>query len=224
MGFLRDVPEQSSALPKTLAGFLNSLLQDLAFCGLWITEVHHLIQQLIDDDEVVSDTLFLQLLEVLCKHLDDLVKEEKDFGGIGVPFRESEEVEVIMPDVQVLLNASAPFPTGQANQTRNAYIDTLVRKTWRHGGALFFGFTQEDGELLDRGHGDVTAVVSGKKGLAEVSRSIAERVLPPRVVSIPCPSSPERRSQTPWRRMGEIGGELNVVHFERAASADAGFV
>jgi len=30
---------------------------------------------------------------------------------------------------------------------------------------FFFRFAEKDGELLDRGHGDVTAVVAGKKGL-----------------------------------------------------------
>ena len=45
------------------------LLQNLAISSLWVAKVHEFIQQLIDDDKVVSDTLFLQLLEVLREHL-----------------------------------------------------------------------------------------------------------------------------------------------------------
>lgn len=45
------------------------------------------------------------------------------------------------------------------------YVDTLVRKTRRHGGALFFGFAQEDGEVLNGGHGNVPAIVAGQEGL-----------------------------------------------------------
>lgn len=38
-------------------------------------------------------------------------------------------------------------------------------ETGRHGGAFFFGVTEEDREVFDGGHGDVSAVVSGQKGL-----------------------------------------------------------
>jgi hypothetical protein len=52
-------------------------------------------------------------------------------------------------------------------QTQNCqtYVDALVGETGRYSRALFFGFTEEDGEFLDRGHGDVPAVVAGQKGL-----------------------------------------------------------
>lgn len=47
------------------------------------------------------------------------------------------------------------------------YIDTLVGEAGRHGRGFFFGFTEEDGELLYRGHGDIPAIVTGQKGLFE---------------------------------------------------------
>ena len=47
----------------------HSLLQDLAVGGLWEAEVVQLVQQLVHDDEVVPQTLLLQLLEVVLKHL-----------------------------------------------------------------------------------------------------------------------------------------------------------
>ena len=49
------------------------LLQYLALRSLWITKIHHLIQQLIDDDEIVPYRLFLQLFEILREDLDYLV-------------------------------------------------------------------------------------------------------------------------------------------------------
>ena len=41
------------------------------------------------------------------------------------------------------------------------YVYSFMGKARSHGGALFFGVTEEDGEFLDGGHGDVSAVVSG---------------------------------------------------------------
>ena len=49
------------------------------------------------------------------------------------------------------------------------YVDALMREAGRYGRALFFGFAQEDGEILDRGHGDVPAVVAGQEGLSAAS-------------------------------------------------------
>ena len=31
----------------------------------------------------------------------------------------------------------------------SAYVDAFVGETWWHGGAFFFGFAKEDGELFD---------------------------------------------------------------------------
>ncbi len=45
------------------------LLQYFAVGGLRVAEVHELVEQLVDDDEVVSDALLLQLLEVLTEYL-----------------------------------------------------------------------------------------------------------------------------------------------------------
>lgn len=56
-------------------GCVYSLLQDLAVGGLRVAEVHELIQQLINDNKVVSDALLLQLLKVLREDLHHLVEE-----------------------------------------------------------------------------------------------------------------------------------------------------
>jgi hypothetical protein len=47
----------------------NSLLKNLAFRRLWVPKVHHLIQQLVDDNEVVPDGFFLHFLEVFSQNL-----------------------------------------------------------------------------------------------------------------------------------------------------------
>jgi hypothetical protein len=77
-------------------------LEDLGLGGLRVAKVHHLVEQLVYDDEVVADGLLLERLEVFCKDLDDLVEEEKDLGGVGVALGEGEDVEVVMTDVEVL--------------------------------------------------------------------------------------------------------------------------
>ena len=62
------------------------LLKDLAFRCLRIAEVHHLIHELVDDDEVVANGLLLKLFKVFDKDGDKAVEEEDDLGGICVPF------------------------------------------------------------------------------------------------------------------------------------------
>lgn len=87
---------------KLVALLRNVLLQDLALCSLRISEIHHLVEELVDDYEVVADGFFFELFEVLGEDFDDFVKKQKDFGGVGVAFCEGEEVEVVVPDVEVL--------------------------------------------------------------------------------------------------------------------------
>lgn len=55
--------------------------------------------------------------------------------------------------------------SGQGSMPGGTHVDSLVGETGRHCGAFFFGVTQEDGEILDRGHGNVSAIVAGQEGL-----------------------------------------------------------
>lgn len=52
-----------------------SLLQDLALRRLRVAEVVHLVEQLVDDDEVVADALLLEFVEILAEDSYDLVEE-----------------------------------------------------------------------------------------------------------------------------------------------------
>jgi hypothetical protein len=63
---------------------MTALLENLGLGGLRVPKVHHLIEELEDDDEIVADGLLLQLLEVLGQHFDKLVQKDKNGGGIGV--------------------------------------------------------------------------------------------------------------------------------------------
>lgn len=93
------------------------------------------------------------------------MQEEEDFGGIGVAFCEGEQVKVVVADVEILASGwrkpLAKSSTAMAMPCRAAYIYALVRETRRDGGALFFGFGEEDRELFDGGHGDIASVIAG---------------------------------------------------------------
>ncbi len=85
MAFLRDV-----------------LLEDFGFGGLRVAEIHHFVEKLVDDDEIVADGFLLQGFEVFGEDGDEAVEEEENGGGVRVAFGEGEDVEVRVPDVEVL--------------------------------------------------------------------------------------------------------------------------
>ncbi len=68
-----------------------------------------------------------------------------------------------------------------------AYIDSLVRETWGDSGAFFFGFTQEDRELLNCRHGNIPSVVPSQKGLHTLISLVAAPVVHRRVGGQPFP-------------------------------------
>ena len=67
-----------------------------------VPEIHHLIQQLVYDDEIIPYRFLLEFFEILGEYLDDFVQEEEDFGGVGVAFCEGEQIEVVVADVKIL--------------------------------------------------------------------------------------------------------------------------
>lgn len=70
------------------------LLQYFGFGGLRVTEIHHFVEQLVDDDEVVADGFFLESFEVFGQGGDEAVEEEEEGCGGGVAEGEEEDVEV----------------------------------------------------------------------------------------------------------------------------------
>lgn len=77
-------------------------MQDLGLCCLWVSKVHHLVQQFVNDDKVIPNTLLLEDLEVFGEDLHKLVEEEEDLGGICVSFSQSENVQVAVANIKVL--------------------------------------------------------------------------------------------------------------------------
>lgn len=75
-----------------------------------------------------------------------------------------------MPYVEILGHGASSI--GVLQPCGSTHVDPLVREAGWHGGALFLGFAQQNGKLLDRGHGEVASVVSGKERLLLHSTSV----------------------------------------------------
>ena len=70
---------------------MDALLENLALCCLREAEVHHLVHELVDDDEVVADRFLLEFFEVLDENLHQSMEEQDDFCSIGVAFGQSKD-------------------------------------------------------------------------------------------------------------------------------------
>lgn len=67
--------------------FLSDIfLENFALRGLGVSKVHHFVQELVYDDEIVAYTLFFEFLEILDENLDESVQEDDDFSSVGVSF------------------------------------------------------------------------------------------------------------------------------------------
>jgi hypothetical protein len=99
-----ELPELLQILEKFLieATLLNELLEDLRIHNLWASEIHNLIQDLIDQTEVLLDLLFVQFpTEIGLADEDQLVQELDHHGGVDVGFCSGEEDDVFVGDVDV---------------------------------------------------------------------------------------------------------------------------
>lgn len=75
---------------------LDISLQQFDLGGLGIAVVHHLIKKFIDDDEVVSNGLFLHIFEVALEDADEGVQKGEDHDCVVVFLGDSDEVEVVV--------------------------------------------------------------------------------------------------------------------------------
>ena len=66
----------------------NKLAKNLGVSGLWITKVHHLIKELVDDDKIVADTLLADLTKVLCECVWKERKRKRGKMKMGMVMRE----------------------------------------------------------------------------------------------------------------------------------------
>ena len=67
----------------------NKLAEDFWVSGLRITEVHHFIEELVNDNKVIANTLLAHFTEVLLKNVDELVEEEQCHGTINIAVSDS---------------------------------------------------------------------------------------------------------------------------------------
>jgi hypothetical protein len=95
---------------------------------LWVTEVHHLIEQFIDNDKVVANTFLLQDLEILREHLHDFVEKEENLGRIGVFLCQRKDVKVAVTDVEIL---NKPWCISKL-VGRASVVTYPLRKRWQY--------------------------------------------------------------------------------------------
>ena len=89
-----------------LGGRLHPLLgdeglQDARVGVLGVTEVHDLIQDLVDEYKVILDILLADLPEVILHDIDHLQEELEDHGGVDILLGDGSEPEVGSLDVKV---------------------------------------------------------------------------------------------------------------------------
>ena len=61
-----------------------------------VAKIHDFIKELINEDEIVSNRLLFELLEILAENGDQLVEEGEDEGrvGIGLGHRQQDQIVV----------------------------------------------------------------------------------------------------------------------------------
>ncbi len=65
-----NTPRSTLATGTTLHhNYRGLLFEYLALCGLGVTEVHYLIQELVDEHKVITNAFLLNLTKVLLEHL-----------------------------------------------------------------------------------------------------------------------------------------------------------
>lgn len=106
-----------------------------------------------------------------------------------------------------------------------SYVDTLVGEAWWNGGGFLFGFAKEDRELLDGGHGDITAVVSGQQGLSSNIKSATHPISGRQLCSgrtLPLRSRKKSADAMVMSGLGGQGGCGGKGGTERAAETSMG--
>mmetsp|Transcript_57148 Transcript_57148/g.135715 ORF Transcript_57148/g.135715 Transcript_57148/m.135715 type:complete len:257 (+) Transcript_57148:592-1362(+) len=131
--------------PCDLVALLHDVLaQNLLIRDLRIPPVHHLVQQLVDHDKVVSDGLLLEFPEVVLEDRDDVVQEQKQRRRVRISLSARHEVQVVVLDVAVR--------DALVNDQRRARPLLLVEQQGR--------------EPLGTRHWDISAVVAADDNLA----------------------------------------------------------
>lgn len=80
---------------------LDVLLQHLDLGDLRVAMIHHLVEQLVCDDEVVAQALILELLKVADEAVTNLVEERQHHGDVWVTLGHAHHVDVVHLDPNV---------------------------------------------------------------------------------------------------------------------------
>lgn len=75
---------------------LDEALEQLDLGCLRVPVIHHFVQQLIDDHEVVADGLLLCFLEVAFEDVHEGVQEAEDHDGVVVLLGDGDQVEIVV--------------------------------------------------------------------------------------------------------------------------------
>lgn len=80
-----------------------------------IAVVHHFVEQLIDNNEVVSDAFFLDIFEVAFEDIDECVQECEDHDCVVVFLGDGDEIEIVV-FVEIEKVVVAVLDDGSASQ------------------------------------------------------------------------------------------------------------
>ena len=112
---------------------LDEPLQQLDLSGLRVAIVHHLVEQLIHNDEVVADGLLLHVLEVALEHVDERVQEGEDHDSVVILLGDGDEVEIVVlvevEQVVVLVLDQRPASSMQYLRVYSSYYRIFLLKT-----------------------------------------------------------------------------------------------
>lgn len=98
-----------------------------------IAIVHHFIEELINNDEVITDGLFLDVLEVAFEDIDEGMEECEDHDCIVIFLGDGDQVEIVMlvevEDVVVLVLDEGPACRYVYLRVYSSYSKIFLLKT-----------------------------------------------------------------------------------------------
>lgn len=118
---------------QLIAFSLDEPLEQFDLCGLRVAVVHHLIEQLIDDNEIIANGLLLDVFEVALENVDEGVEEGEDENCIVIFAGDGDEVEIVVlvevEEVIVLILDEGPAWGGGYLSVYSSYSRIFLLKT-----------------------------------------------------------------------------------------------
>lgn len=112
---------------------LDEPLEQLDLCGLRVAVVHHLVEQLVDNNEVIADGLLLHIFEVALEDCHEGVEEGEDQHCVVIFLGDGDEVEVVVlvevEEVVVLVLDERPTWGKEYLRVYSSYSRIFLLKT-----------------------------------------------------------------------------------------------